>query len=220
MFTYKSDEKIKKMLVEEIRRHRENDTIMQGEYESGGKFCAVGCAIHSMNVKLGKEYATNDYSSLEKEEIYPEWLARLEDTIFEGLPKEDAMLWPEQFAEAVPVGVDVTPVMWKFYAFSMREDIEKVSELDISEDLKKKIADAFRQALALYEKAIAGGEWDEDAARSACAEARRIILLTERSEAYSTYTTLLAAFSATYAPCEVKYRKHAKELLRLLKEAE
>ena len=97
------------------------------------KACAVGCAVHSLNVKLGKEYRTSDHSVYEKELGIPEWLAHLEDTIFEGLPKEEAKLWPEKFLSAIPVGTDLEPIKWKFIrAFIIeRRHIEQVLLLDI-----------------------------------------------------------------------------------------
>src|SRR4051812_3973992 len=106
MLSYKNDSKLKEMFVSEIEEHRKADQIIKGTYGEGSngdwKGCAVGCSIHSLNRKLHKSYATNDHSVYETELGIPEWLARLEDTIFEGLPQEDAVLWPTQFAEAVP----------------------------------------------------------------------------------------------------------------------
>lgn len=35
----------------------------------------------------------------------PEWLARLEDTLFEGMSKEKSRAWPEVFLKVIPLGV-------------------------------------------------------------------------------------------------------------------
>ena len=105
---------------ESIEKHRQADHIIQGTYgeDSNGywKGCAVGCSIHSLNRLKGKKFSTSDHSIYETELGIPEWLARLEDTIFEGLPKAEAVKWPERFTQAIPVGADLGPVKCQFCA--------------------------------------------------------------------------------------------------------
>lgn len=207
LISYNNDVKLKNLFVKEIENHRKMDKIIQGSYGDGQaqdfKGCAVGCSIHSLNIKLGKSYQTNDHSVYEKELGIPEWLARLEDTLFEGLPVEDAKKWPTQFAKAVPVGVNLEPVKWKFCAYLMKENIERVLTLDIPEDLKKQAVDAIRQVLAVHESAIQTGEWNESAAEAAAEAAR--------SAAWS-------AAEAAWSAARSAYIKHSKYLLKLLKE--
>ena len=170
LISYKNNPNLKTLILDEVVNHRKEDQIIQGTYgRENGKWrgCAVGCSIHSMNLKLGKKYKTDDHTAYETELGIPEWLARLEDTIFEGLPLEEAKLWPEQFLKAVPVGANLEPVKWKFCAFILKENIEQVLKLEISDELKKQVVDAVRGVLALHEKAIETGEWDESAAESA-----------------------------------------------------
>ena len=175
MQSYLADPKLKKDFVAEVEKHRKADQIVQGIYgdsrfpEKG--FCAVGCSVHSLNRMNKTNYLTNDHSVYEKELGIPEWLARLEDTLFEGLPIEDAKKWPEQFAKAVPVGVNLEPVKWKFCAYLMKENIERVLTLDISDELKEQVVKAIRQVLAVHETAIKTGTWDESAAESAARSA-------------------------------------------------
>jgi hypothetical protein len=130
MLSFKNNPQLKTLLLEEITKHEQADQILQGTYgkKENGKWrgCAVGCSIRSLNIRLGKTYETNDHSAYEKELELPEWLARLEDTIFEGLPKEEAMRWPRQFTEAIPVGINLEPVKWKFCAVILKENIERV----------------------------------------------------------------------------------------------
>lgn len=186
LISYKNDPKLKDLLVDEIVRHRKADQIIQGTYgkENGvWKGCAVGCSIHSLNLKLGKNYSTADHSVYEKELGIPEWLARLEDTIFEGLPQKEAVEWPEQFAKAIPVGVNLEPVKWKFYAFILRENIERVLSLNLEADLKKQVVDAIHGVLAVHEEAIRTSEWDESAARSvACQKYAKELLRLLKNE--------------------------------------
>ena len=161
LIAYKGDKKLKTMFVREIGLHEKADQIVQGTYgiDSNGdwKGCAVGCSIHSLNRKLHKEYKTDDHSVYETELGIPEWLARLEDTIFEGLPTDEAQKWPKKFAQAINVGANLEPVKWKFCAFILKENIERVLSLKIADDLKEQVVTAIQGVLSVHEKAIAQG---------------------------------------------------------------
>jgi len=138
-----------------VEKHRIQDQIIQGTYgeEENGKWkgCAVGCSIHSLNLRLGKDLDTSNHKVYETELGIPEWLARLEDRIFEGLPKEEAVLWPGKFLESIQVGVDLEPVKYKFCAFLLKENIDCVLTMDIPDGLKKQVVDAIRQVLTVHE---------------------------------------------------------------------
>ena len=175
MKSYLNSPELKERFVTEVKRHQDADQIVQGTYgeETDGKWrgCAVGCAIDSLNVLNGTKLRTSDHALYESELGLPEWLARLEDTIFEGLPKDIAMQWPLRFAKAVPVGVDLQPLKWRFSAYLMRSNIERVLMLNISDELKEKVLGALRQVLSLHEAALSTGQWDESAAESAARSA-------------------------------------------------
>ncbi len=205
MQSYKNDPQLKVLLLEETRAHREADQIVQGSYGDfiDGKWrgCAVGCAIHSLNERLGTDYETSDHSALEEAVGWPEWLSRLNDTIFEHLPKEQAMLWPEQFAEAIPVGVSdqaFERVKWQFCAFLLKENIERVLSLDIANELKKQVVDAIRQVLLVHESALEAGSWDGSAARAArsAAESARSAARSARSAWSAARSAARSAWSA------------------------
>ena len=165
---FKGDKALKALMLKEVEKHRKADQIIQRTYgeeiDGTWKGCAVGCSIHSLNAKLGTKYATNDHSVYETALGIPEWLARLEDGIFEGLPVSEAKKWPGEFLKAVPVGATLEPVKWQFCAFILKRNIDRVLALDIADDLKKQVVDAIRSVLAVHENAIKTGEW---AARSA-----------------------------------------------------
>jgi hypothetical protein len=175
MQSYLNDTKLKKEFVAEIKWHQDQDKIIKDTYQQGSngdfKACAVGCSIHSLNRMKHKSYDTSNHKVYETELGIPEWLARLEDTIFEGLPNELAMKWPLRFAKAIPVGVDLEPVKWKISVFILSENIERVLALDISDDLKKQVVDAIRDVLVVHEQAIKTGVWDGSAAESAARSA-------------------------------------------------
>jgi hypothetical protein len=177
LISYLGDNELKVRFVDEIRRHQEADQILQGTYGEGTgknwKGCAVGCSVHSLN-KINKTKAsTSDHTVYEKALGMPEWLARLEDTIFEGLPKELAMKWPLRFAQAVPVGVDLDPIKWKFCAYLMVQNIEQVLTLDITDKLKEQVVSAIRGVLNLHETIIKTGKPAKSEAWAAAGAAAR-----------------------------------------------
>ena len=94
METFHGDKKIKAKYLKRLKAHAKADEIIQGTGWKNGKGCAVGCTLEN--------YKHKQY---EAELGIPEWLAHLEDKIFEGLQKEDAMKFPVQFLSAVPVGI-------------------------------------------------------------------------------------------------------------------
>lgn len=99
MLSYHSDPAIKEKYLARVRAHAAADRLVQGTGWANGKGCAVGCTLEAY-----------DHSRYPLELGLPEWLARLEDATFEGLPTELAMSWPERFLAAIPVGVDLEPV--------------------------------------------------------------------------------------------------------------
>ena len=237
MLSYNNDTKLKKLFVAEVENHRKLDMIVQGTYGEGQgdnwKGCAVGCAVHSLNKINGTRHQTYNHKVYEEELGMPEWLARLEDTIFEGLPKKEAMLWPVRFAKAVPVGVDLEPVKWKFAAYLMRENIARVKKLEISDELKEQVLAAIEGVQKINEDAIKTGKWDVSAAESAesaawSAEPPAVSAAwSARSAARSAGS---AAVSAAVSAAESAARsaesawsaafiKHSRKLLSLLKEA-
>lgn len=199
MNSYLNKPELKVAFVKEIEKHRKADQIIKGTYGKGDsgdwKGCAVGCSIHSLGIIEGSKLDTSEHSLYESKLGIPEWLARLEDTIFEGLPVEEAKQWPTAFAKAVPVGVDLNPVKYKFCAFILKENIERVLKLDIKDDLKEQVVKAIQGVLSVHEKAIQTGEWDESAERAAWS-AERSAAASAESAAWRAESAARAAASA------------------------
>lgn len=115
------NQELKSALVAEIRKHREQDQVIQGNYGyfEEGKFrgCAVGCAIDSL-FRLGgnilPHYPSGDHGAYERELGIPKILAELQDVIHEGLSDESFPTWPERFMEAVPTETELSLVFPKF----------------------------------------------------------------------------------------------------------
>ncbi len=164
MLSYNSDPNLKKMMVSEMEAHEKADAIVQGMYgeTKDGKWrgYTVSCAIRSLNLKFGKNLSTSDHEVYETELGIPKWLAKLEDSIFEGLPVEKSKSWPKRFLSAVPVGKDLQPLKWKFCAFILKENIERVLTLDIPKELKKQVVDSVRGVLNLHEQLFLRRLWD------------------------------------------------------------
>ena len=95
MQTFHNDPAIKAKYLARVRAHRLADNLIQGTAWRAGKGCAVGCTLESY-----------DHQRYPIELGLPEWLAHLEDHIFEALPSAESQLWPEQFLETIPVGVE------------------------------------------------------------------------------------------------------------------
>jgi hypothetical protein len=253
MTSFHNNQALKESMVKEIEKHRKADQILQGTYgvENGKwKGCAVACSLRSLDIIQGKETKTqyDNHKRYETDLGIPEWLARLEDTIFENLPTNEALKWPTQFIKAIPVGVDLDPVKWKFGAYLMKENIDRVRALNIPDELKIEVIDAIRKVLAVHQNAIKTGVWDESAARSAetaawsAAESAWSARSAETAalSAWSTWSTESAGSAARSAAWSTRsdavsaarsvarsaesagsaaYQRYAKELLKILKNA-
>lgn len=145
VLSFHGREAIKKKYLTRVREHRLADQIIKGHYWKDGKGCAIGCTLHSSN-----------HWAYEDELGIPNQLAYLQDELFEALPNEQAMLFPEQFLEAIPVAVDLYPAFWRFMLFALLDEAQGLMAFNQN---KK----AIRQVADFYQRALAGQEisWDE-----------------------------------------------------------
>lgn len=183
MKTWHGDINLKNKILTQLQAHYDADEIVKGQYWEDGKGCAVGCTIHSSNHAL-----------YESEFGIPEWLAKLEDSIFEGLENKLAKEWPLRFTSAIPEGIteeQLKLVKWKFLLFLMEENKHRVSSLEISENLKKRVIGAIDACIGLFANAIKNNLWDESAARSVVCLARSV-----ESARWSASRSVLSADSA------------------------
>jgi hypothetical protein len=97
----------KDFYINRVARHIELDHLVRGIgwEDKDGKIrgCGVGCTLENY-----------DHSQYPIELGIPEWLARVEDTLFEGMSLEKSRNWPKDFLEAIPLGVDLEQVKPKF----------------------------------------------------------------------------------------------------------
>ena len=120
----------KAQFLAEIAKHQEMDNFIQGTYGNDeGKGCAVGCSIMSINKLTGQSIAPDSHDSYEDNIGVPEWLAELEDVLFEGLPLERAKLWPYQFSEAIPEGAELDKLKVPFICHVLEHNIATMKTL-------------------------------------------------------------------------------------------
>lgn len=118
MLSFHNDPLIKDKYLYRVIKHREMDNIIQGKGWENGKGCAVGCTLENY-----------DHSRYPIELGLPEWLAKLEDRIFEGLEKEYAMTWPEIFLSSIPIGVDLSNMHHKLSILRLNNLLEIQNKL-------------------------------------------------------------------------------------------
>ncbi len=222
MLSYHNDENLKALVVAEMKNHQKKDQFIKGAYEklnSKFKGCAIGCTIDSVNKIFGRSYKTSEHKVFEEALGIPEWLARLQDSFFENLPVGDNSQFAVDFLSAVPTGVNLEPVKWKFCSFILKEGIDRILlQHNLSEELMDQVVSAMRGVLNLHESAINTGEWDLEAAELAelaAESAAESAAELARSAAWSAESAAESAWSAESA----EYRRYANELIRLLKDS-
>jgi hypothetical protein len=148
MVAFHGKTEVKDKYLQRVRAHRLADELVRGQYwdkDRDGVFrgCAVGCTLHSSN-----------HGDYETELGIPHILAYMEDRIFEGLPEDRAMSWPEEFLAAPQVGADLS-LVWPQLAVWMLIDLEHgIIRFVKSEGLREVI-----QAIAhAYSTIASGGE--------------------------------------------------------------
>lgn len=123
LLTFPGGQAQKDALLAAIRADKKADRLIKGQYgpAKGEQFkgCAVGCTIRALG---GDQF--DNHSLYESLIGVPQEIAILEDDIFEGLPAEEAMEWPERFTAAIPVGVDLKPAYHRFMAWMLADPDE------------------------------------------------------------------------------------------------
>ena len=137
MLTYHNNPTVKERYLARIRAHRE-----------------AGDEIY-------------DPKRYETELGIPMTLGRLEDRIFENLPLESAVEWPERFLAAVPVGRDLSRVPWQFLHWLLTD-----SDL-LHDGGIESVRQTIQQAAVVIEPATRGQTIDTGAAESVFGSASR-----------------------------------------------
>jgi hypothetical protein len=156
--------------VKELEVHQKADRFAKGLYgnmEGFTKGCAVGCSLESIARTKKLKFRYDDHSLYPVHLGIPEWLARVEDSIFEGLPLERSKKWPVEFAQAINEGADLEKVKGPFLISTLKETL-KTFDHSAYPDVKA----AVDGSIALWEREdIGSAEWTKAAARAGAAEA-------------------------------------------------
>jgi len=181
---------IKQKYIDRIEQHIKADQLIHGVGwdKETNRGCAVGCTLNKY-----------DCAAYEKELGLPEWLAYLEDTLFENISLEKSRIFPKLFLESIPVGVNLDKAYHKFCKFILTEVIQMPDD--------KQTRDAIQKIILLHEKAIRGEittipalirSKTISAALSALSAARSATWITARSAVLSALSAArLAAWKAT-----------------------
>jgi len=171
-------------LQSEVVAHVKADRVAQGSY----KTCCIGCLA---NGRDDPEFIENEYG-------IPLMVTRIAESIFEGLPADEALSFFAAIPQAVACdGKDLSPVGWKFLAAELR------ALPPVPDDIQAVIGPVIEGMDLLAD----GKEWPEAAATTATTDA------TDASAAASA--TVSAAWSAAYAAWSTAATAAAKAATRL-----
>lgn len=106
---------IKNKYISRVKHHIDADNLVRGLGWKDGKGCAVGCTLENY-----------DHQSYEIELGIPEWLARVEDALFEGMSIEKSKRWPLIFLETINVGIDLEKARTPFLIVVLERSIESM----------------------------------------------------------------------------------------------
>ncbi len=207
MKSFFGNEFIKESYLSQVIDHQKADEVIKGKYWENGKGCAVGCTIHS-----------SDHKDYEMELGIPEWLARVEDTLFEGMSTIKSKTWAEDFLQSIPLGVDLNQIKSKFLLIVLKSTYDTFDHVKFPD-----VKESLDTVVNLYES----GETDLDKFNSAANSAANAAANAANSAAYANANAAAnyansAAYAYAYANSAAyayaaKYDYFADELLKLLK---
>jgi hypothetical protein len=186
MQAFHNDKEVRKKYLTRVKAHAKADEIIKGVYWEGGKGCAVGCTIHSSN-----------HESFETELGVPEWLARVEDRIFEGLPNERAKTWPVEFLQAINLGADLNKIKPAFLIFVLESCMDKFDH-----EKYPRVKESLEDVIALYEldpERLHPDDWSEVRSRSYAAA---VYAAAAAYAAAAVYAAAAYAAAAVYAAAD------------------
>ena len=199
MNAFHGSQELKDKLLIEVEKHRVADQIVAGTYGDNDTGvwvgCGVGCSIKSYNNLHGTDHRTDSHASYEPLFGIPQILARLEDRMFEGMPKEDRAAWPGKFFSAIKPGSDLSTVWPKFAVWLLVDPTYGVirhAKTDQSKAAIEHVAELYR----------IGGTIEQ--------------FLEARRSARAAYATAADAVAAAYAARQKAYKIQAEKLLEIM----
>ena len=109
LLAFHNDPAIKAKYLARVENHILMNNLVHGKGWEGGRGCAVGCTLEAY-----------DHARYPTELGIPEWLARLEDSLFEGMSLEKSKTWPRDFLAAIRPGDDLERIKAPFMISVLR----------------------------------------------------------------------------------------------------
>lgn len=138
---------LKEEFIKELEWHYEQDNFVKGDYFENGKGCAVGCSLESISRKKNIEIKFYDHSKYPELLGIPQWLAYVEDAIFEGLEDSLSKEWPLRFSRAIKTGADLEKVKAPFLIFTLESNLERLKD-----DKFKEQRNAVQRCIKLWQR--------------------------------------------------------------------
>jgi hypothetical protein len=110
---FHNDPSVKEKYLARVNAHMAADNLIRGVGWENGRGCAVGCTLEAY-----------EHDRYETELGIPEWLARLEDQIFEGMSEEKSRTWPRDFLSAIPIGASLEKIKGPFLVIVLQSTLE------------------------------------------------------------------------------------------------
>ncbi len=205
MKAFHNDEKIKEKYLARVRGHQLADNLIRGETWDGHKGCAIGCTLENY-----------DHKRYEIELGIPEWLAKVEDRLFEGMSLEKSKTFPEKFLESINIGSDLEKAKSKFLVMVLKSTLDKFDHQDfpaVKESIDQVIFlyESNAKDEALFQSAAAAADAAYTAAAAADAAAYTAAAAAAAADAAAAYTAAAraddaaAADAAAYAAAAAAY---------------
>ena len=190
----KTELKPKEFYLKRILDHEKADEVIRGVGYEDGKGCSIGCTLNNYS-----------HAAYEKAGIGPEWLAIVQDRLFDGMNSDKAKTWTSVITKAIPDRLhgktdhaDWDKVKAKFMIVVLKSALESFDHAKYP-DVKKSIDGSIK---IWKRKDIDSAEF-KSAAYAA---------------AYAANAAAWAA-NAAYAACVAKFDYFADELVKILRRA-
>ena len=197
-------EKLKQHWIDTMQDHQDADRLEQGRWWDNGdkKGCFFGCAMQTDRDALQK--------AIEHMQL-PAWLVHLAEAIFEGLPADDALLFPVQLLEAIPANTDISEVMHTIA-------VKRIEPL-IIETNGNGVNNAIQQVIDYHKNTERTEDYRKKvllAANSALSAARSA--RSVRSAALSAVYSAVYSSAYSYSAKQSAWQRERDNLLQALKE--
>ena len=194
MKAFYGKQELKDKYVKQLEAHYKADEIIKGKYWENGKGCAIGCLLHSNQHKLVEELFD-----------FPRVIARLADSIFEGLSNNEAKEFFINWFKAIKVNSDLSLVFPKFMYWLLIDPKHGIIQYADKRHIQiiQNIANLFKRKidgeLVSSQEFAAAAAAAYAAAAAAYAAAAAAAYAADAAAAAAAYAAAAAAYAATDA---------------------